>query len=93
MDENDSTLHVHREHHEMLPVWFFIGCLLLFYGLVILFVGIREYHHPPAVALAGYHASLWGGIFLTIFGGGFTIHFFPRKRRQVNYGEGGGPGI
>jgi hypothetical protein len=91
MEDNDSTLHVHRAHHEMLPVWFFIGCLLLFYGLVILFVGIREFHHPPAVVLAGYHASLWGGIFLTVFGGGFTIHFAPRRKRRGNEGASAGP--
>jgi cytochrome c biogenesis protein CcdA len=81
-DEQDATLKVHREHHEMLPVWFFIGVLLLFYGMVILFVGIREYHHPPAVVLARYHANLWGGILLIVIGLIFTLGSHPRRRRR-----------
>jgi hypothetical protein len=43
------------------------------------------------VVLAGYHASLWGGIFLTVFGGGFTIHFSPRRKRKENQGASDQP--
>ena len=78
MASDDSGLSVHREHHEMLPVWFFVGILLLFYGIVVLTAGIVEYKHPPAVVLAQYHASLWGGVLLVLIGGVFTIRFFPR---------------
>ena len=63
----------------MLPVWFFIGVLLLIYGVIILYVGIAEYRHPAPVVLASYHASLWGGILLVILGGGYTFKFWPRK--------------
>jgi hypothetical protein len=66
----------------MLPVWFFIGLLLFVYGLIILYVGIRDYNNPPMVVLANYHASLWGGILLIVMGGGYTIHFWPRRRRK-----------
>lgn len=79
-EEQDSTLHVHREHHQMLPVWFFIGALLLFYGIVILIVAIGEYHHPPHVVLARYHADLWGGIILIAIGSIFTLCFRPRRK-------------
>jgi hypothetical protein len=72
-----DALHVHREHHEMLPVWFFVGILLLFYGIVILQVGIAEYHRPPHVVLAGYHATLWGGMILVAIGAVFTSCFRP----------------
>jgi uncharacterized membrane protein len=74
-----SKLKVHREHQEMLPVWFFIGVLLLFYGIVILIVGIMEIHHPPPVVLAEYHASFWGGVLLIVIGGIFTLRFSPSR--------------
>jgi len=73
---------VHHEHHEMLPVWFFIGVLLLVYGVIILYVGISEYSHPAPVVLAKYHSSVWGGIFLVIIGGFYTLRFWPRARRR-----------
>jgi hypothetical protein len=71
--ERGSVLDVHREHHEMLPVWVFVGVLLLFYGTVILVVGIRDYSHPPPVVLAKFHADLWAGIILIGLGAGFTL--------------------
>ena len=78
-DNGDTDLQVHHEHHEMLPVWLFIGVLLLVYGVIILYVGIRDYDHPGTVVLAKYHASLWGGILLIVLGGGYTIRFWPRR--------------
>jgi hypothetical protein len=81
-EERKSALHVYREHHEMLPVWFFVGTLLLFYGVVIFGVGIAEYHHPPHVMLAGFHATLWGGIILVAIGAVFTVCFRPGRRRR-----------
>jgi hypothetical protein len=83
MPNGDNDLQVHREHREMLPVWFFIGLLLLAYGLIILYAGIHDYNHPGNVVLANYHASLWGGALLTILGGGYTIRFWPRRKRKV----------
>ncbi len=71
-----------HEHHEMLPVWFFIGVLLLIYGIIILTIGIKEFSHPAPVVLAKYHASLWGGILLTVLGSFYTIRFWPRHRHE-----------
>jgi hypothetical protein len=82
MKDVDTDLQVHHEHHEMLPVWFFIGVLLLAYGVIILYVGIRDYSSLSTVVLANYHASLWGGIVLILLGGGYTIRFWPRRRRK-----------
>ena len=82
MKDADTDLQVHHEHHEMLPVWFFIGVLLLAYGVIILYVGIRDYRSLATVVLAKYHASLWGGIVLILLGGGYTIRFWPRRRRK-----------
>lgn len=36
-----------HHHHQMIPVWFFIGALLLVYGVIIVTVGIAEFSHPP----------------------------------------------
>jgi hypothetical protein len=82
MKDVDTDLQVHHEHHEMLPVWFFIGVLLLAYGVIILYVGIRDYSSLGTVVLAKYHASLWGGMVLILLGGGYTIRFWPRRRRK-----------
>ena len=68
----DVTPH---EHH-MLPVWFFIGIILLLYGLMIFATGLSEYSDPP---VANYHASVWWGILLAIVGAIFTQKHYPRK--------------
>ncbi len=80
MKNVDTGLQVHHEHHEMLPVWFFIGVLLLIYGVIILYVGIRDYNNLGTVVLAKYHASLWGGIVLILLGGGYAVRFWPRRK-------------
>lgn len=82
MDEDFQDTPVHHEHHQMLPVWFFIGILLLVYGIIILFVGVRDYSHPAPVVLANLHASFWGGIVLVLLGGIYTLKYRPRTRRR-----------
>lgn len=68
---------VHQEHHEMLPIWFFIGVLLFLYGVIIFIVGVREFSHPAPVVLANYHAGFWGGIVLIVLGGFYVLKFWP----------------
>lgn len=82
MEDKIQDIPVHHEHHEMLPVWFFIGVLLLIYGVIILYTGLREYSHPAPVVLAKYHASVWGGSILVVLGGFYTLRFCPRRRRR-----------
>lgn len=82
MEDKIQDIPVHHEHHQMLPVWFFIGVLLLIYGVIILCTGLEEYSHPAPVVLAKYHASVWGGILLVALGGFYTLKFWPRKRQQ-----------
>ena len=79
MNEEFKDIPVHHQHREMLPVWFFIGTLLLIYGVIILWVGVREYAHPTPVVLAKYHASVWGGGLLLALGGFYTLRYWPRK--------------
>jgi hypothetical protein len=66
----------------MLPVWFFIGLLLLAYGVIILFTAAREWSHPPAVVLSRLHPGVWGGIILILIGGFYALRFRPRNRRR-----------
>lgn len=65
----------------MLPVWFFIGLLLLTYGVIILAVSLLDYSHPAPVVLASYHLNVWAGVVLILFGGFYAIRFRPRSKR------------
>lgn len=71
-----------RERHHMLPVWFFIGLLLLIYGVIILIAAIVDWSEPSQAILSQYHAALWGGILLLLIGGGYVLKFWPRKSRE-----------
>jgi len=83
MEKQVEDIPVHHHHHrEMLPVWFFIGVLLLIYGVIILFVGLREYGHPAPVVLSRYHASVWAGVVLTLLGCLYTVRFWPRSSKR-----------
>ena len=82
MRDEVKDISVHHRHHEMLPVWFFSGVLLLVYGVIILFVSLREYAHPTPVVLASYHAGVWSGVVLTALGGFYTIRFRRRARKD-----------
>jgi hypothetical protein len=63
----------------MLSIWFFIGMLLLAYGILILGSSIINYSHPPAVVLAELHADVWWGALLLILGVVYTVKFRPGK--------------
>jgi hypothetical protein len=82
MTDERHDVKLQHHHHEMVPVWFFIGLLLLAYGLIILYAGIKYSSYPATVAMANYHAGIWGGALLTIVGAFYTGKFWPRRRRQ-----------
>jgi hypothetical protein len=67
------------EGHRMVPVWFFVGVILLIYGVLILATGIYEFSHPPATVLAYLHPAIWWGALLTIVGGVYVYIYLPRK--------------
>lgn len=75
-----ESMEMKHHHQQMLPVWFFIGVLLLIYGIIILAVSIADYSHPASVVLAGDHLNLWGGLLLTAIGAFYTIRFWPRRK-------------
>jgi hypothetical protein len=67
------------EDRHMVPVWFFVGVILLIYGVIILATGIYEFAHPPSTVLASLHPALWWGLLLTVVGAGYVWVYLPRK--------------
>lgn len=67
------------ERHNIIPVWFFVGVMLLAYGILILGSGLAEWSHPPATVLSELHAPVWWGAILTVIGAAYVIAFRPKK--------------
>jgi len=63
----------------LIPVWFFVGVLLLVYGLMILASGIAEWSSPPDTVLANLHAPVWWGAVLVVVGAAYTIVHWPGR--------------
>jgi hypothetical protein len=75
-----------HESEKQIPIWFFIGLLLLIYGILILGTGIYKTVCPPEkpVALAYLHADLWWSILLIIVGLIYVIKFRPSKEKMIH---------
>ncbi|HEX6805404.1 MAG TPA: hypothetical protein VF133_17120 [Terriglobales bacterium] len=67
------------EKHHIVPVWFFVGILLLVYGLLIFFSGLAEWEHPPDTQLAYLHAPVWWGGLLIVLGSVYCLMFRPGR--------------
>jgi hypothetical protein len=65
----------------MVSIWFFVGVLLLVYGVLITGAGLYEFVSPPArpVVLAELHAGVWWGALLVVLGAFYTHRFSPRR--------------
>ena len=63
----------------LISIWFFIGILLLAYGVLITGAGLYGFFVPPAnpVVLANLHAGIWWGVLLLVIGGFYTYRFKP----------------
>lgn len=70
------------EDHRMIPVWFFVGVILLIHGVVILATGLYELSNPPSTVLANLHAAIWWGALLVAIGGFYVYRFMPRKSQK-----------
>ena len=68
-------------HGSKIPIWFFIGVLLVTYGLLITGYGIYELATGKLadVALNQLHAPVWWGATLLAFGIFYTVKFRPGK--------------
>ncbi len=67
------------EEHRIIPVWFFVGVILLIYGVLILGSGVYQLSHPPETVLAELHPALWWGVLLIVMGAVYVYLFRPRK--------------
>jgi hypothetical protein len=65
----------------MISIWFFIGALLLVYGVLILGAEIYEIATPPEhpVVRADLHAGVWWGALLIVLGGVYVVRFRPGR--------------
>lgn len=63
----------------MISIWFFVGALLLIYGVLIFGAGLYELSSPPEhpVVLANLHAGIWWGAILIVAGGFYAWRFRP----------------
>ena len=66
------------EKHHIIPVWFFVGVMLLIYDSLILGSGLSEWSNPPHTVLAELHAPVWWGALLTVIGAGYVLVFRPK---------------
>lgn len=80
-------------NEEQVPIWFFIGGILVVYGVLILGSGIFELFNPPPpearVALYDLHADLWWGAFMTAFGAFYCFRFRPDRGARAAGSTGG----
>ena len=65
-----------------IPIWFFVGALLVVYGVLILGAGLFGLAHPPQVELAHLQAGIWWGALLIVIGALYCYWFWPRRDRS-----------
>jgi hypothetical protein len=69
-------------HGSGIPIWFFIGVLLVIYGAMILGYGIFEMatgSYPPLVQLTELHTPIWWGASLLALGLLYVVKFRPGR--------------
>ncbi len=82
----DSEVGKSEESHSQesrISIWFFIGMLLLVYGLLILGAGIHDLLVPPPLqpVLAGLHAGIWWGLLVGALGLFYFVRFSPWRKK------------
>ena len=68
------------EHEHAVPIWFFIGILLMIYGVLILGAGISGWSTDHGTVLSELHAAVWWGGLMLVLGIWYTIKFRPSKK-------------
>jgi len=73
-----------QHYRGLISIWFFVGSLLLIYGVLILGAGLYELVRPPQhpVVLASLHAGIWWGLLLIVLGAIYFFHFFPWRHKS-----------
>jgi hypothetical protein len=65
----------------LISIWFFIGVLVLVYGVIIL--GAALFYHPEnarQVVLQELRVDIWWGALMTALGLLYTLKFRPKKK-------------
>ena len=64
-----------------ISIWFFIGVLVLVYGVLILAAGLYMLAYPSTehVVLQNLHPDVWWGAMMVVLGAIYTAKFFPKK--------------
>jgi hypothetical protein len=68
-----------------ISIWFFIGTLLLIYGVIITAANIYEYIAPSmerTVVLKEINFGIWWGVVLLVIGLVYFVAFRPWKKKQ-----------
>ena len=69
-------------HGKTVSIWFFIGVLLLIYGILILATGLAGMNAPtPGVVLGELHVDIWWGVLLVLLGAFYTWTFSPGRTK------------
>jgi hypothetical protein len=61
-----------------ISVWFFIGVLLLIYGILIAGAGVQS-QPDPQVVFSEHRIGIWWGLLLFVLGLIYSIAFRPKK--------------
>jgi hypothetical protein len=71
-------------HGSGIPIWFFIGVLLVVYGSMIFGYGLYEWQtasYPVGVELTSLHTPVWWGGVLAALGVFYVVKFRPRRAK------------
>jgi hypothetical protein len=72
-------------HGSGIPIWFFIGVVLVVYGGMILGYGVFEWmtaSYPAGVQLTSLHTPVWWGGLLAVLGLFYVVKFRPGRARK-----------
>jgi len=69
------------QEKKTLSIWYFIGLLILVYGVLILGAGLRELSTPSPVVMTELHVGIWWGALLIVIGLVY-VYFFRPGRQQ-----------
>jgi len=65
-----------------IPIWFFIGLLLVIYGGMITGYGVYEWstgNYAAGVQMTNLHTPVWWGALLAVLGLVYVVKFRPGK--------------
>lgn len=68
-------------HDNTISIWFFIGLLILVYGVLILGASLADFSSPPDVVMADLHVGVWWGALLIVIGAVYVFCFRPGRAR------------